>query len=222
MSRLLFGFCLLAFSIISSVGVYAQTAVVDFESQTIGTVFGGSFGDVPGDVVFTKDGIDVSVETDLSASFSKVTIGGFTDSSFPSTPATISNINLRFDFSNLGFEVKKVTFEYVDFGGDENLGVNDSVIELPVLINAPATLGGASVSVTSDNGVPGTVTIVGMINSITVGGQEFGLDNVVAMAVPEPSAVYLLMLSIPAITLRGVYRGQNGSGTPQQRHQTRA
>jgi hypothetical protein len=183
-------------------GVNAQTAVVDFESLAVGTMFGGSFGDAPGDVVFTEDGIDVSVETNLFGSFSQVTIGGFTDASFPTTPATMSNINFKFDFSNLGFDVKKVTFEYVDFGGEENLGVNGTVVELPVLTDAPAMLGGASVFVTPDNGVPGTVTILGMINSITVGGQEFGMDNVVAMAVPEPSSVCLLMLSIAAMALR--------------------
>jgi len=192
---------LLFFSANGSSGLYAQTAVVDFESQVVGTIYGGSFGDTPGDVIFTEDGIDVSVETYLSGSFGRATIGGFTNSSFPTTPATISNLNLKFDFSNLAFDVGKVTFEYVDFGGNENLGVNGNILGLPSLINAPATIGGASVAVTPFRGGLGTVTIVGAINSITVGGQEFGMDNVVAMAVPEPSSLLLLMLAMSATTL---------------------
>ena len=208
MCRPLIGISFLAFLVMSSVAVYAQTAVVDFESQPIGTKFGNSFGDTPGDVIFTEDGIDVSVETDLSGSFGGMLIGGAADFFFPTTPATMGGLNLKFDFSNLAFDVGKVTFEYIDFGGTENLGVNGSVVELGFgtgFGGAPETLGGASISRVF--GDPGTVTIVGKINSITVGGQELGLDNVVAMAVPEPSAVYLLMLSIPAMMLRLTRRG---------------
>lgn len=201
MIRTLITVGVLCLFVMNPLGSSAQMAVVDFESQTVGAAFGSSSSHAPGDLIFTEDGINVSVETDLAGSFNNVVIGGFTDSDFTTTPVTISNINLGFDFSNLAYDVGKVTFEYLDFGGDENLGVNGSVVELAQLIFAPASLGGASITVTQQQGsfregyIPGTVQVIGAIESVTVGGQEFGMDNLVAMAVPEPSTCLLLITS---------------------------
>ena len=183
-------------------GSAQSTATVDFESLAAGTRFGGSAGDSPGDIVFNEDGIDVSVETDLRGSFSSVEIGGFTASSFPTTSATIGNINLGFDLTNLVFGVRKVTFEYVDSGGDENLGVNGTVVQLGRLSEAPTELDGVGVSVTESvvsGRLMGTVTLSGSIDSVIVGGQEFGMDNFIASSIPEPGTICLALLSISAV-----------------------
>lgn len=177
---------------------FALTATVDFESQPVGTTYGGSSGNSPGDLIFTEDNIDVRLRN-FGPSFSQAQIGGFTNSAFPTTPVTISNISLEFDFANVGFPVSEVTFEYADFGGTERLGVNGTEVSLARLFLAPPTIGGAMITVTESpvsGGVMGLVTITGAIDTVLVGGQEFGMDNLVAVGVPEPTTVALLAFGL--------------------------
>ena len=189
----------------------AQTATVDFQSLTVGTQFGGSpppLSDLPGDLVFTENGVGVHVDNFTLGGFvgfNNVTIGGFMAPFFPTTPATINNIRLDFDISGLGGPVNAATFDYVDSGGDENLVINGTVLELPDFASAPAAVAGVSVLVTSSpiaGGVEGTVSLTGSIASLAIGGQELGIDDVSFWVVPEPSSICLLMLSTAAVFLR--------------------
>lgn len=130
--------------------------------------------------------------TSASTTYNTAVVDGFTDPYFTSTPLTVNNVNLEFSFSQLPFAVTQVTFEYTESGGVQNLGVNGSVVLLSRMGLAPATLGGATVTVVESqfaNGMRGTVTIQGALTSVTVGGQEFGLDNV--EAVPAPATLAL-------------------------------
>jgi hypothetical protein len=161
----------------------ADSIVIDFESLPYGSRYGSTEGDVPGDLAFSQDGIDVRLRQFVLGSwsgFSRAEVGGFTDSAFPTTPITISNINLEFDFSQLPFDIDEVSFEYVDMGGSENLGVGSQLLQVSSLDRLPASIGGASVLVTQ-NGIPGgqrgIVTLRGAIELLTIGGQEFGIDN---------------------------------------------
>lgn len=183
----------------------AGTATVDFESQPFGTQFGGSpapLSDSPGDLVFTEDGIGVRVDNfTLGAfvGFNNATIGGFTDSAFPTTPATLNNIRLAFDTSGLGGPVSGAVFDYVDFGGDENLVINGTALELTDFASAPALVAGVNVMVTSApmaGGVEGQVSLSGPLTSLAIGGQELGIDDVRFRFVPEPSTVSLSLLAM--------------------------
>ena len=49
-------FTVLALAVSTSL---TQAAIVDFESLAVGTQFGGGFGNAPGDLVFTEDGVGV-------------------------------------------------------------------------------------------------------------------------------------------------------------------
>ncbi|MCA9212925.1 MAG: hypothetical protein KDB27_07670 [Planctomycetales bacterium] len=81
----------------------------------------------------------------------------------------LNNINL----SVSGAPAAELTFNYADLGGNINLEVNGSFQNVNDLIELDGqTLGGANVIVTSN-----TVTITGHIESMTVGGQEFYIDN---------------------------------------------
>ena len=195
MRRLLITSGLFSLLAASALDASAQMATVDFESLVLGTTFGNASGDSPGDLAFTEDGVDVRLQNFTEGGFVgfiEATVGGFTDDDFPTTPMTIGNISLEFDFTNLPFDVGVVTFEYADFGGSENLGVNGSVVELGQLTDAPAVLGGATVTVTPPMGASriGTVALVGDIDTLLLGGQEFGVDNIKAV-VPEPSSALL-------------------------------
>ncbi|HEX7041127.1 MAG TPA: hypothetical protein VF202_13495, partial [Trueperaceae bacterium] len=94
-----------------------------------------------------------------------------------------NNINLAFDFTQLQFEPAKVTLDFLDLGGFENLAVNGSTLFAGELSAAPATVGGATVTVTTTpvpGGVSGTLELTGAIDMVQVGGQEFWLDDVCA------------------------------------------
>lgn len=179
-------------------------AVVDFESLAVGTQFGSGFGQLPGDLIFTESGVAVSIDEFTQGTFTGfnfVTIGGFTDPAFPTTPATINNVRLVFDPPSVdGGDVTGASFEYVDFGGSENLVINGAVAELSEFSSAPMTLGGVNVVV---NTVPspilgvneaGTVVLDGVINTLEIGGQELGIDNV--RFIPEPASAAVLGLSV--------------------------
>lgn len=177
----------------------AMTATVDFESLAPGTQFGGPpLPNAPGDLVFVEDGVGVRVDNfTLGAfvGFNNVEIGGFTDPSFPTTPATINNIRLDFDISGLG-PVTGAAFDYFDFGGDENLVINGTVLELPDFGSAPPIVAGVNVSVVAPGGgMPGIVSLAGPISSLAIGGQELGIDDVRFRFVPEPSTIGLASLA---------------------------
>jgi hypothetical protein len=84
--------------------------------------------------------------------------------------------------------VSRVGFDYGQYGGNLNLAVNgDAVTDVGRFDAAPpdgvdgATVGGASVSVTSTattGGRTGHVEITGDVRSFSVGGQELWLDDV--------------------------------------------
>jgi hypothetical protein len=94
----------------------------------------------------------------------------------------VNNINLEFDFRRIGFETAQVTFDYFKQGGFENLLVNGEAY-VGNLAQAKNTLGGVTVSVSEvvlGSGRRGTVLLRGAVKTLTVGGQEFMLDNVCA------------------------------------------
>ncbi len=208
----LFGLVLFSTAIALMSGpAHALTATVDFESQVVGTQFGGSpapLSNSPGDLVFTEDGVGVHVDNFTQGAFVgfiSVTIGGFTDPSFPTTPATISNIRLDFDISGLGGPVTSASFHYADFGGDENLVINGTVIELSDFVATPAVVAGVNVFALWSpiaGGTKGTVTLTGPISSLAIGGQELGIDDVSFQYVPEPTSISLLALVAGAALLR--------------------
>jgi hypothetical protein len=193
-------------------GYVGDEATVDFESLPPGTQFGGApLPNAPGDLVFTENGVGVHVDNfTLGAfvGFNNVEIGGFTDPSFPTTPATINNIRLDFDISGLG-PVSGAAFDFVDFGGDENLVINGTVLELPNFSAAPAVVAGVNVSVVPPGvGTPGTVSLAGPLTSLAIGGQELGIDDVRFRVVPEPTTLLLASLAAVACVTAPRRRGE--------------
>jgi hypothetical protein len=103
------------------------------------------------------------------------------DSSLPGQSMWISNVNLSFDFSGLPFIVGKVTFDFEDLGGSENVSVNRSAIVEGEL--ASGEFSGATLTVVRGQ-TTGEATIEGTVREFLIGGQEFFLDNVCAFEVP--------------------------------------
>lgn len=94
-----------------------------------------------------------------------------------------NNVCIEFGFSAGGKTVTEASIEFLDMGGTENLWVNGAAYA-GELAAAPATLGGASVTVASTplpGGKKGKVKVKGSattpIKALRIGGQEFYLDN---------------------------------------------
>ena len=159
---------------------------IDFEDPpfTLGTQFGANYGDSPGDVAFTEQGVVVSVENFTLGAFTGFSLAEVSnDGNLPGQSMWVSNINLKFDFSGLGFTVDRVTFDFQDFGGAENVAVNGSAIVEGEL--ASGTVGGVPLTVNRSLSLGlGDGTLVGNVQDLTIGGQEFFLDNVCAFDLP--------------------------------------
>jgi hypothetical protein len=167
----------------------APPACVEFGPPPApGTIWGSPAGHLPGTVVHTENGIDVSVEP-----LNWVGGGGtfnFAEIDLPPAAfgsgqvAGTNNIHLRFNFMYLGWVTNKVHFTFLDLGGNENLKVNSSAYHVGELTAAPAVLGSRNVNVAWSavpGGKTGQVTIWGgPIKSMVVGGQEFWIDRVCA------------------------------------------
>jgi len=183
--------------------VFGQQATVDFESLVPNTTYGVGVNQ-PGDGIFSENGIAVSIERSLFNVFETATVDGWASREFPTTSMTIGNVNLRFDLTRLGFAAQIVSFEYTDLGGDEELGINGSVFRFDTFRDAEPSLNGVNVTVTETpalGGIKGTVTLEGSLNSVTIGGQEFAMDNFV-VAIPEPRLNVVAMLLVAVAAMR--------------------
>ena len=194
--------------IAASAGPQSLAVTMDFESVPSGTAYGGAFGQTPGDVVLSQDGIAMSVEDFFLGTFTgfiKAEVGGLYDDFFPTTPLSMDNIAARFDFADVGFDVTVVTLEYQEFGGADNFAVNDfTLYELGSLNDLPVAVApGITASV-----VDGVITLTGPVDSFQIGGQELAIDNVAA--IPEPASILLLGLGAAAFLKRP--RGQAHGG----------
>ncbi|MFN5168934.1 MAG: hypothetical protein ACK5DD_04875 [Cyclobacteriaceae bacterium] len=161
---------------------------VDFEAPLVaGTQYGAAAGQSPRDVIFTSGSIPVRVHKFLQLSGNT----SFDIAAVTTAPPlfgsgteviNINIINLAFDLSSLGYRVSEVTFDFLDIGGSENLSFNGSPMFSGNLPDAPATLNTAAVTVIVtttpvQGGMKGSVRIKGIIDKLTVGGQEFWMDN---------------------------------------------
>ena len=109
-------------------------------------------------------------------------------------------MNMKFDFTGVPFDVTGVTLDYVDLGGTENFDINSLGRQEVVLSSRRMPIAGFNVSVTENpapGGVQGTLKVEAMpgnrIETLLIGGQEFGIDNVVK--IPEPSSMTLAMIA---------------------------
>ncbi|NQT76926.1 MAG: T9SS type A sorting domain-containing protein [Bacteroidetes bacterium] len=161
---------------------------VDFESLTLGTEYGDGYNLI-GDIIFTENDIPVSVEyfewLGGGGTFGNCqVIDGAATFGTPQAMWT-SNINLKFDFSNLAVIPNWITFDFLDQGGEENISVNGAPIFVGELNMAPMPPG-ISIAI-SNMGAFQRATLSGPITSLLVGGQEFSLDNICTKFVVDTS-----------------------------------
>jgi hypothetical protein len=161
---------------------------VRFEDEPLGTAYGAGAGDLPGDVILTEDGIPVSLAEFFDGT-SLVFWNGTIETAASSTGVTdgqalgLYALSTVYDFSGLGQPVEAVSFEFVDWAGIENLGVNGGsffygqISSMPFDIAAGVTCEIVSWPILSGEAA-GIVTLTGNVQSLRLGGQQFQVDNV--------------------------------------------
>ena len=168
--------------------IAASPVCVFFNVPPLGATYGGPVGNFPGQSIFSENGIKVGVQRFLWVgggwAFNLATIVNSPLAGFGAGKvAELNNINLWFDFGGLSFVPSSVIFDWLDYGGHENLKVNASGVYAGELIAAPTPLGGAGVShawFAVVGGKQGRTKLSGAVSNFWVGGQEFYLDNVCA------------------------------------------
>jgi len=166
---------------------FAQTQnCVDFETLTLGTQYGNGIN-AQGEVIFTQSDIIVSVEyfewVGGGGTFGTATVVDGTAAFGSPNSMWTNNINLGFDFGMLSYTPNRVTFDYTDSGGFENISVNGEPIFAGELNMAPMPPG---ISMTITNmGTYMRATLFGPVTKLWVGGQEFQLDNICAVLMED-------------------------------------
>ena len=163
----------------------ASQACVDFEPPLPAGAQYGRPGQSSGDVVFTTNGIPVSVYDFVFANGG----GAFNSARIEQPPTPFSsgqsigtnNINLEFDFTSLGLPRSQVQFDFLDMSGFENISVNGSPVFAGEFSAAPNPIGGVKIVVNTvpvANGKKGTVILLGTVDKLRIGGQELWIDQV--------------------------------------------
>jgi hypothetical protein len=174
----------------------AQTECLDFEDFPQGPVFGPFLGNSPGDTLLNEDGLVVTAQAIIYENG----LTGFQDAVIEGDNVGWLDGQFLFMGNNaieLSYEggVQTVCFDFFDGGGEENVSVNGSPVALLQNFAEVADLDipGVEIELTLDSAnantflSAGTVCFSGDIQSILVGGQEFGLDNVCATAADSNS-----------------------------------
>jgi len=159
---------------------------VDFETLAIGTNYGNGIN-AQGEVIFTQNDIPVTVEyfewTGGGGMFGTATVMDGTGIFGTMNSMWTNNINLGFDFTGIGYMHNRVSFDFADLGGNENISVNGEPIFAGELNMAPMPPG--ITMIITDMGDFMRATLYGNVETLVVGGQEFQIDNVCAWLVED-------------------------------------
>ena len=175
---------------------------VDNSSQAFGNQWGNvipgpqSWQANPGDLIFNEGGIDVYIDELngflYTTTYSHIGIVHSPLASFGVDEVmNTNNSTALFDLSAIATD--SVCIEWLDLGGHEVLEINGHLVSSPdgygQLLGLPTSIGGTAVQITGNpvitvvggtptvTGYQGKILIIGNVDSLRIGGQEFWIDN---------------------------------------------
>jgi len=158
---------------------------VSHQTQPVGRSWGAATNS-PGDLMFIEDGIPVYIDeidwgTGTGFNFCEIQAPGIPGFGFDRV-MNINNVSNVYRTAALGIVVQSVSFEYVDYGGLENLQVNGTMLHIGEMTTFPLAIApGVAFNVSTfpiPGGVRGEVTLTGDVRLLLVAGQEFMIDNI--------------------------------------------
>ena len=94
----------------------------------------------------------------------------------------LNNVSNLYHINGLGIPVAGVTFEFLDYGGTENLQVNGATLHIGNLETFPYNVApGVTMTVTTypvGPAIRAEVVLTGDVQTLLVGGQEFFIDEI--------------------------------------------
>ncbi|MGB1205945.1 MAG: T9SS type A sorting domain-containing protein [Chitinophagales bacterium] len=161
---------------------YAAENCIRFEGIATGDYNSSAYS--PGDVIYTENGVPMSLET-----FEWMSGGSGFYSLFINNPswsglgfgnvASPNNINVKFDFTQLPETPAYIKLEFADGGGHENIAVNGSPLYVGELTDLPSNYFPNVYASTVTTGLySGILELTGDIHTLTIGGQELEMDNI--------------------------------------------
>ena len=170
-----------------SAGLGSCDFLVDHESLALGKTWDS--GTVsPGDWIFNEDGIDVTIhELDwgtggMGFNECSVQVPGVVGFGY-NQAMNLNNVCNMYHINSLGISVAEVKFEFLDYGGMENLQVNGGTLHIgdlptfPVNV-APGVVMGVTTYAIGSGAYYAEVVLTGNVQELLVGGQEFYIDDI--------------------------------------------
>jgi hypothetical protein len=176
---------------------------LSFEDLTLNQVYDLNTNTPGNPSSFTTNGVDVSLSVYYLLT-GGTTVAGSTRVSTGSAGGSgnemfIANTNLNFNF---GAPITSLQLTYSKSGGNINFEVNGDQQNKVDFLSLPATIGGVTFSTSGTGAAGSTLSLHGVINSFSIGGQELAIDNV-SFQVPEPSTLALAGLAlVPMLIVR--------------------
>ncbi|HEX7242825.1 MAG TPA: hypothetical protein VF263_21230, partial [Longimicrobiaceae bacterium] len=154
----------------------------------LGTAWGVPTATPPGSWIFTENGIPVWIDkffyTPTATAYNYARILTSPVPIGTGQQAYLERVDLRFDFSNVGFPTSSVTWEWYEptTGAPVNMAVNGGPLYIGN-ITAPAFVSGkpyAWGAAPAGTGRRGRSQIGGAINTLRLGGERLWIDRVCA------------------------------------------
>ena len=172
---------LLRLGCISAFLAVASTAVAnpDFEDKTPGTVYPIGHSDVSNDINYYFTAFEEEPGVYWYAGLGEIQALGVACHAYPGNVLNLRNIFVTFDYEGSGEPPASRSLTFGWYGGTVNLAVNDDRCWAANPGSLPATLGGCDITVTSIDGGCQSIEIIGAVNKLGIGGQEFWVDDYV-------------------------------------------
>ncbi len=166
---------------------------LDFEDLPADERFGPEFGQKPGDTILIYSDLSVTIDSFFysNGTGDLLSVSVFTGEGLPGDYGQLlfpSNASLTFRPTHDEALLSSLCFDFFYYGGSINLGVNGKQQLIFENLNDLLDLGNSelfpnvelSIDLAATGGFPiqGTVCVKGDLESLTIGGQEFALDNV--------------------------------------------
>jgi hypothetical protein len=159
------------------IGVFLSGCCLKFNDLTPGTTYNVGSTISTGGKVIQVEQFQWANGTWSSSGYAKVDPSNYAGGSGYELRANNVNFNFQLDYP-----LSKLTFKFADFGGNENIKVNNDFRNVSNFLGLNnTTIGGVNVSVTAVQNISsirGEMVLQGSISGFTVGGQEFWIDEV--------------------------------------------
>jgi hypothetical protein len=164
-------------SLAAAIGIFLSGCCLKFNDLAPGTTYNVGSTISTGGKIIQVEQFQWANGTWSSTGSAKIDSSNYAGGSGSELRANNVNFNFQLDYP-----LSKLTFKFADYGGNENIKINNDFRNVPNFLGLNnTTIGGVNVSVTAVQNISsirGEMVLQGIISGFTVGGQEFWIDEV--------------------------------------------